>query len=265
MPRKLVQSVKLLCPKCHSLQEVPSWENVDKILQDAAGKAPDCKLQNTPLYKSKVWNTKGQGGRQVAVHCIKNDGVLPHSSECLILIEGGRLCEISKLSNIFHSVIPVKSGPEHLEILDLAAPFLIRGKVYHYGCKQCSNLKPIQNLSTIPNKRLWIPSSVAEVLGIIPLQYVFVMTFKFDDGTGVLDVYLKDSEKFFKIPASEVLTDDDLQRKMERIMDLICPPGIKIDAYPWLECLIKSYNVTIGMEHQICYQIFDTTVAEDIL
>lgn len=31
------------------------------------------------------------------------------------------------------------------------------------------------------------------VLGIVPLQYVFVMTFTLDDGTGVLDTYLKDS------------------------------------------------------------------------
>lgn len=31
-----------------------------------------------------------------------------------------------------------------------------------FRCKQCSNLKTIQNLSIIPNKRLWIPSSVAE-------------------------------------------------------------------------------------------------------
>lgn len=136
---------------------------------------------------------------------------------------------------------------------------------YEERCNQCSNLKSIQNLSTIPNKRLWLPSSVAEALGIVPLQYVFVMTFTFDDGTGVLDVYLKDSDKFFQIPASEVLTDDDLQRNLERIMNVICPPGIKIDAYPWLECLIKSYNVTSGTEHQICYQIFDTMVAEDII
>lgn len=69
---------------------------------------------------------------------------------------------------------------------------------------------------------------MAEALGIVPLQYVFVMTFTFDDGTGVLDVYLKDSDKFFQIPASEVLTDDDLQRNLERIMNVICPPGIKI-------------------------------------
>ncbi|XP_027239975.1 protection of telomeres protein 1 isoform X1 [Cricetulus griseus] len=264
-PKRLFQSVKLLCPKCHSLQEVPYEENVDKILQDAATKAPDSKLQDTSLYESEVWTTEGQGGRQVAVHFVKSDGVLPLSNECLILIEGGRLCEISKLSSIFHSVIPVKSGPEDLELLDIAAPFLIRGKVCHYGCKQCSNLKPIQNLSTIPNKRLWIPSSVAAVLGIVPLQYVFVMTFTFDDGTGVLDAYLKDSEKFFQIPASEVLTDDDLQRNLEKIMNVICPPGIKIDAYPWLECLIKSYNVTVGTEQRICYQIFDTMVAEDII
>ncbi|XP_075809681.1 protection of telomeres protein 1 [Microtus pennsylvanicus] len=260
MPRRLFQSVKLFCPKCHSLQEVPYEDSLDKILQDASSKAVNTKLQDTSLYDSKVWSTKGQGGRQVAVHFVKSDDILPLSSECLILIEGGRFCEVSKLSSKFHSVIPVKSSPEDLELLDLSAPFLIQGNVYHYGCKQCSNLKPIPNLL---NKELWNPSAVAEVLGIVPLQYVFVMTFTLDDGTGVLDAYLKDSENFFKIPASEILTDDDLQRSLETIMNTMCPPGIKIDTYPWLECLIKSYNVTIGTEQRICYQIFDTTVAED--
>ncbi|XP_006988465.1 protection of telomeres protein 1 isoform X1 [Peromyscus maniculatus bairdii] len=265
MPRRLFQAVKLLCPQCHSLQEVPYEDNLDKILQDATTKAPNSKLQDTSLYDSKVWSTEGQGGRQVAVHFVKNGDILPISSECLILVEGGRLCEVSKLSSKFHSVIPVRSGPEDLELLDLSAPFLIQGKVYHYGCKQCSRLKSIQNLNSIVNKGLWIPSTVAKVLGIVPLQYVFVMTFTLDDGTGVLDTYLKDSENFFKIPASEVLTDDDLQRSLETIMNMMCPPGIKIDAYPWLECLIKSYSVTVGAEQRICYQIFDTTVGEDIV
>lgn len=31
------------------------------------------------------------------------------------------------------------------------------------------------------------------VLGIVPLQHIFVMTFTLDDGTGVLDAYLMDS------------------------------------------------------------------------
>ncbi|KAM4856934.1 protection of telomeres protein 1 isoform X1 [Urocitellus parryii] len=264
-PRKLFQSVKLHCPKCYSLQEVPHEGNLDIILQDAATQSPDNKLQNTSLYDSEIWTTKDQGGRKVVVHFVKNNGILPLSNECLVLIEGGMLGEIFKLSNKFHSVIPVRSGPEDLELLDLSAPFLIQGKVFYYGCKQCSTLRPIQNLNSVIDKTSWIPSSVAEVLGIVPLEYVFVMTFTFDDGTGVLEAYLKDSEKFFQIPASEILIDDDLQKNMDMIMDMFCPSGIKIDAYPWLECFIRSYSVTNGMEQQICYQIFDTTVAEDLI
>lgn len=135
----------------------------------------------------------------------------------------------------------------------------------NFRCKQCSHLRSIQNLNSLADKTTWIPSSVAEVLGIVPLQHVFVMTFTLDDGTGVLEAYLMDSEKFFQIPASEVLLSDNLQEIMDMIMDMFCPTGAKIDAYPWLECFIKSYNVTSGTEQQICYQIFDTTVAEDLI
>ena len=49
---------------------------------------------------------------------------------------------------------------------------------------------------------------------------------------------------------------------MDMIMDMFCPIGVKISAYPWLECFIKSYNGTGGMEQQICYHIFDTTVSK---
>nr|7S1O_A Chain A, Protection of telomeres protein 1 [Homo sapiens]7S1O_B Chain B, Protection of telomeres protein 1 [Homo sapiens]7S1T_A Chain A, Protection of telomeres protein 1 [Homo sapiens]7S1T_D Chain D, Protection of telomeres protein 1 [Homo sapiens]7S1T_G Chain G, Protection of telomeres protein 1 [Homo sapiens]7S1T_J Chain J, Protection of telomeres protein 1 [Homo sapiens] len=264
-PRRLFQSVKLHCPKCHLLQEVPHEGDLDIIFQDGATKTPDVKLQNTSLYDSKIWTTKNQKGRKVAVHFVKNNGILPLSNECLLLIEGGTLSEICKLSNKFNSVIPVRSGHEDLELLDLSAPFLIQGTIHHYGCKQCSSLRSIQNLNSLVDKTSWIPSSVAEALGIVPLQYVFVMTFTLDDGTGVLEAYLMDSDKFFQIPASEVLMDDDLQKSVDMIMDMFCPPGIKIDAYPWLECFIKSYNVTNGTDNQICYQIFDTTVAEDVI
>ncbi|XP_027960749.1 protection of telomeres protein 1 isoform X3 [Eumetopias jubatus] len=264
-PRILFQSVKLHCPKCHALQEVPHEGDLDTILQEGASKTPDIKLQNTSLYDSKMWTTTDQGERKVAVHFVKNNGILPLSNDCLILIEGGTLGEIYKLANKFHSVIPVRSGHEDLEVLDLSAPFLIQGKIHHYGCKQCSTLRPIKTLNSLVDKTPWIPSSVAEVLGIVPLQHVFVMTFTLDDGTGVLEAYLMDSDKFFQIPASEVLINDGLQQSMDMILDMFCPSGIKIDAYPWLECFIKSYNVTSGTEQQICYQIFDTTVAEDVI
>ncbi|XP_004608352.3 protection of telomeres protein 1 isoform X1 [Sorex araneus] len=263
-PRRLFQSVKLYCTKCHSLQEVPSEGDLDIILQEGATKTSDSNIQNTSLYDSKIWTSEDQE-RKVAFHFVKNNGILPLSNDCLILIEGGTFSEIINLSNKFHSVIPVKSGPEGLELLSLSAPFLIQGKTHHYGCQQCSNLRPIQNLNSVVDKLSWTPSSVAEVLGIVPLQHVFVMTFTLDDGTGVLEAYLMDSEKFFQIPASEILTSDDLQQSMDMIMDMFCPPGRKLDGYPWLECFIKSYNVTSGSEQQICYQIFDTTVAEDVI
>ncbi|XP_058510964.1 protection of telomeres protein 1 [Ochotona princeps] len=263
-PKLLCQSVKLHCPKCHSLQEVPHERNLDIILQESAPKTPDTKLHNTSLYDSKLWPTREQGGRHVAVHFVKHGGVLPLASDCVILIEGGTVCEIYKLAGKFHSVIPVRSGPEDLELLDLSAPFLVQGRVLHYGCKQCSTLRPIQSLSSLVDTA-WTPSTVAEVLGVVPLQYVFVMTFTFDDGTGVLEAYLMDSDKFFQIPASEVLVDNDFQRSVDLIMEMFCPPGRKIDAYPWLECFLKSYNVTNGAEQQVCYQIFDTTVGEDVI
>ncbi|KAM8813295.1 protection of telomeres protein 1 isoform 1-T2 [Rhynchonycteris naso] len=264
-PKGLFQSVKLHCPNCHSLQEVPREGDLDLILQESAVNPLDSKLQNTLLYDSKVWSTKDQGERKVAVHFVKNNGILPLSNDCLILIEGGTLSEIYKLADKFHSVIPVRSGDGDLELLNLSAPFLIQGKMHHYGCKKCSSLKPIQNLNNVVDKTTWIPSSVAEVLGIVPLRHVFVMTFTLDDGTGVLEAYLMDSDKFFHIPPSEILTNDYLQESMEMIMNMFCPPGKKIDTYPWLECFIKSYNVSSGTEQQICYQIFDTTIADDVI
>ncbi|KAM5255746.1 protection of telomeres protein 1 [Ctenodactylus gundi] len=264
-PKRLFQSVKLHCPKCYSLQEVPREDSLDKILQGGASKAPSTKLHNTSLYDSKTWTTKDQGGRKVAIHFVKHKGALPLPHECLILIEGGTLSEICKLSNKFFGIIPVRSGCKDLEILDLSAPFFIQGKIRHYGCKQCSSLRPIQNLTSLVDKTPWSPSSVAQVLGIVPLQYVFLMTFTLDDGTGVLDAFLMDSDKFFQIPPSEVLLDNDLQRTMDTIMNALCPSGSKIDAYPWLECFIRSYNVTNGTEQQICYRIFDTTVADDVI
>lgn len=35
-------------------------------------------------------------------------------------------------------------------------------------------------------------------------------------------------EKFFKIPASEILSTDFLQQKMQMIMNTLCPPGGKL-------------------------------------
>ena len=89
------------------------------------------------------------------------------------------------------------------------------------------------------------------------------MTFTLDDGMDVLEAYLMNSEKFFQIP--EVLTNDDLQQSVDMNMGMFCPPRAKANESPWLECFIKSYDAVSRMEQQTCYQISDTTVADDVI
>ncbi|XP_056337759.1 protection of telomeres protein 1 isoform X2 [Oenanthe melanoleuca] len=265
-PQKLHQSVKLHCSKCNSLQEVPDRDDFDVILHNSATTAPNPELHNASWYESVTWTTQDQK-REIAIHFVKRDEMLQHPEDTLIMIEGGTLKEIWKLAKRFKCVIPVRSAEDDLELLDLSAPFLLQGNVRYYGCKKCSTPKPMKNLSSIAAEQQlsWEPTEIAQVLGIELLQYVFIMKFTLVDETGALNAYLFDYEKFFQIPASEILTNNYLQQKMHMTMNTLCPPGRKLGDLPWLECFIRSYNVRDAMKNQVYYQIFDTTVAEDVV
>ncbi|XP_017673672.1 PREDICTED: protection of telomeres protein 1 isoform X2 [Lepidothrix coronata] len=266
-PQKLHQSVKLHCSKCNSLQEVPDGDVFDFILQRSAITDPNPELHNTSWYDSVMWTTQDQKQRKIAIHFVRHDEMLRQPEDTLLMIEGGTLKEVWKLTKRFKCVIPVRSTEVDLELLDLSAPFLLQGNVKYYGCKQCSAPKPIKSLSSMAaeERPSWDPTEIAQVLGIELLQYVFIMKFTLVDGTGALNAYLFDYEKFFQIPASEILTNSFLQEKMQMTMNMLCPPGRKLGDLPWLECFIKSYNVRDAMKHQVYYQIFDTTVAEDVV
>ncbi|XP_049669866.1 protection of telomeres protein 1 isoform X2 [Accipiter gentilis] len=266
-PQKLYQSIKLHCSKCNSLQEVPDGDDFDFILQGSAVTAPNPELHNTSWYDSVMWTTQDQKQRKIAIHFVKHDEMLQQPEDTLLMIEGGTLKELWKLTKRFKCVIPVRSTEDDLELLDPSAPFLLQGNIKYYGCKQCSTPKPIKSLSSIAAEQQpsWEPTEIAQVLGIVPLQYVFIMKFTLVDATGALNVYLFDYENFFQIPASEILTNNSLQQKMQMTMNTLCPPGRKLDDLPWLECFIKSYNVRDTMTHQVYYQIFDTTVAEGVV
>ncbi|XP_005146151.2 protection of telomeres protein 1 [Melopsittacus undulatus] len=267
-PQKLYQAVKLHCSKCNSSQEVPHGDELALILQGSAIPAPNPELHNTSWYDSAMWTTQDQKQRKIAIHFVRHEKILQDPEKSLLMIEGGTLKEIWKLTKKFKCIIPVRSTEHDLALLDLSVPFLFQGNIKYYGCKQCSTPKPIKSLSSVVAEQeepSWEPTEIAQVLGIEPLQYAFIMKFTLVDRTGALDAYLLDYEKFFKIPASEILSSDFLQQKMQMIMNALCPPGGKLDDLPWLECFIKSYNVRDAMNHQVCYQIFDTTVAEDVI
>uniref|UniRef100_A0A8B9TLC0 Protection of telomeres protein 1 n=1 Tax=Anas platyrhynchos TaxID=8839 RepID=A0A8B9TLC0_ANAPL len=263
-PQKLYQSVKLHCSKCNSLQEVPNGDAFDLILQECAVIPSNPELHSTSWYESVTWTTQDQKQRKITIHFVKHDEMLLYPEDTLLMIEGGTSKEIWKLTRRFKCVIPVRSTKNDLELLDLSAPFLLQGKVKYYGCKQCSTPKPINCYGLVYSLHKTSPF-FSSVLGIEPLQYVFIMKFTLVDGTGALNAYLFDYEKFFQIPASEILSNNFLQQKMQMTMNTLCPPGRKLDDLPWLECFIKSYNITDGNKQQVYYQIFDTTVAEDVV
>ncbi|XP_077194458.1 protection of telomeres protein 1 isoform X2 [Paroedura picta] len=264
-PKKLHQSVKLLCPQCNSLQEVPDVTELDVLLQ-ASTTHPSPDLQNIPFCESVVWNIENQGKRYVAVHFVTRYELLQELEDSLIMIEGGTVTEILKLSKKFKGIIPVRSIEDNLVLLDLSIPFFWQGNIQYYGCQRCSHPKAVASLHALAAQQnaLWEPTTIAGALGIVLLQYVFVMKFTLDDGTGTLDAYLVDSEKFFQIPASEILTSNIFQDNIERIMNKLCPTGTNPDDLPSLDCFIKSYYVKDGTEEQLSYQIFDTMIAEDV-
>ncbi|NXP73791.1 POTE1 protein, partial [Ramphastos sulfuratus] len=191
-PQKLYQSVKLHCSKCNSLQEVPIGN--DLSLQGSAVTAPNTVFHNMSWYDSVMWTSEDQKERKIVIHFVRHDELLQHPKDTLIMIEGGTLKEMWKLTKRFKCVIPVRSAEDGLQLLDLSAPFLLQGNVKYYGCKQCSTPKPIKSLSSLAAEQRpsWEPSEIAQVLGIEPLQYVFVMRFTLVDGTGPLNAYLFD-------------------------------------------------------------------------
>ncbi|XP_015688003.1 protection of telomeres protein 1 [Protobothrops mucrosquamatus] len=265
-PEKLHQSVKLHCPQCNSLQEIPDGTELDSILREASTTCSDSNLQSTSFCNSVTWQAENQGQRQVAVHFVTHKELLQDPEDTLVFLEGGTLNEILRFTKKFKGIIPVASKEDCLVLLDLSVPYFWEGNMQYYGCKHCSKPKAMESLDCLASQQnpSWEYTSIAQELGIAPLEYVFVMKFTLDDGTGTLDVYLLDNKKFFQIPASEVLINNIFQENMETLMNRLCPAGRTLDDFPWLECFIKSYYVRDGTENRLCYQIFDTTVAEDI-
>ncbi|XP_078424515.1 protection of telomeres protein 1 isoform X1 [Cetorhinus maximus] len=267
-PKALHQSVKLYCPKCRSLKEIPSDDHISSFLQDVYSPDsmtvdPDTQSHDTLWYQTTTWEAEDQRRRQITVRFVKTDKVERTPEHSTILVEGVSLNELCRLSKRFGRVIPTTSRTKCLTLNDLSIPFLIQDRKWHYGCKHCSDPQPVNALQPLTLTGSWESSVIAEVLGIQLLRYVFVMRFVLDDGSGSLDALLWDeAERFFGISAADVVIDDALQEKLTRIMDTLCPPRTSKDDCPWLECCIKSYYVSDGSEQKTYYQIFDTVVAE---
>ncbi|XP_070400218.1 protection of telomeres protein 1 isoform X1 [Nothobranchius furzeri] len=259
-PHRLHQSLKLFCSNCSSMQEIPNEEVLSGIFSAA--------FQDSTPCRHPPWILSGHVSlpEDVAQSPKKSMDVLASSRllkkenpKEFIFLQGFSLEETCMLAAHYENIVPLTSSGGDLDLLDLSAPFLFRGKKRYYGCKRCSeaSLRNMKAVGAVVDEKF-----LAEDLGIQLLQYVLLMRLKLQDSTDTLDVFLwKDAEKFFGVSAEDVSATEEAQERVQKVMDLLCPPEDSQDQRPWLDLCLMAYAVEDEPgQSQTCYQIINTTI-----
>ncbi|KAJ8381691.1 hypothetical protein SKAU_G00024690 [Synaphobranchus kaupii] len=252
-PERLYQALKLHCPKCKALQDVPDEEAIASLFREALSGTGCC---------SEPWAFTGyldssDPGRKISLHMCRS---VEKGAKELVFVEGATFEEMSRLSVGQKSLVPVRSSDGRMTLLDLSAPFLFQGPKQYYGCTRCSQVNCVE-LDT-QEKGEMDERRIAEVLGVQPLRYVFLMKLDLQDNSGCLDALLwNDAESFFCVPASDAEASQELQDWIQQTLDKLCPPGGCLEERPWLDLCLRSYTVEESGQRTVCYQIFSTVVS----
>ncbi|KPP77294.1 protection of telomeres protein 1-like [Scleropages formosus] len=239
-PRRLYQALKLRCPHCRALFDIPDDEALASVFQKAI---------RGVRFGSLSWAATGfldssETGRKIAIH-------LPNwDKEELIFLEGATLEEVCCISKNLSNIVPVRSCGESMVPMDLSVPFLFQGKKRHYGCRDCSSVRHLEDFTCEEDE--WNAKPISEVLGIQPLQYALLMKMELEDESGFLETLLwDDAEKFFQVTAADVAVSQELQNKIQWTMN-------RLSERPWLELCIAVYTVEEGGRSTVCYQVLNT-------
>ncbi|XP_048871941.1 protection of telomeres protein 1 [Brienomyrus brachyistius] len=254
-PQKLFQCLKLYCPQCNALQNVPDEEAIGSAFHRAVG---------TAAFGSEPWlltcfRESTEPGRKMAVH-------LPSSSHndqtSLIFLEGAALEDVCQISE-HRAVVPVRWHDGKMSFLDFSVPVFFQGSARHYGCRNCSRSECREPLPM--ELQEWDEKKVAEALGVQLLQYMLLMKLELDDGTDSLQALLwRDAEIFFGVSAQDTATDQQLQDRIQRTMDRLCPPEGTMETRPWLNLCLATYSAEEAGRSTVCYQVLNTkTVCPD--
>ncbi|XP_056307964.1 protection of telomeres protein 1 isoform X4 [Danio aesculapii] len=256
LPQQLYQCLKLFCSKCKTMKDVPDDSAVANIFLESARDNQPCDEQ----WAATSSANSREPGRTISMH-VSKDMVGESSHMQLIFIEGITLDEISVLSRDHKNLVPVRSENSKMTRMDLTAPFLFSGKKRYYGCKECS-----QNTFENPvftGVETWDELAVAEVLGVQMMQYRFLIQFELDDGTDRIEALLwEDAERFFHISALDASGCQDLQDKIQTIMDTIQPPESSLEEHPWMDFCLSVYTVKDNDRKKVCYQITNTEIVK---
>ncbi|TSM52331.1 Metabotropic glutamate receptor 8 [Bagarius yarrelli] len=245
-PQNLYQCLKLFCPKCSALVEVPSDEVIAHIFQDALQNHQPC-CENWAVTSTVDF---------ISMH-VSSEMVLSSTHTQLLFLQGVTLDEMCVISAAHSNVVPVCSEGGRMSLLDFSAPFLFRGDKRYYGCKRCTQSTFVE--PTVSEVETLDEHNVAKALGVQLMQYVLLMKFELEDETDTLEALIWDhAERFFHVTAADTSACQDSQDKVRTIVDRLHPPGSSMAERPWLDLCLSAYTVQENGTSQVCYQITNT-------
>ncbi|CAL8358186.1 unnamed protein product [Lota lota] len=258
-PRHLYQALKLHCPKCRVIQEIPDDDFLSETFLEAS-KAPGHIADPWLLSKSILLPGDGpkSPGRTLSIHLSK-ELFGESKSKDLIYVTGATLEDVCQLAAAYQYILPVTASGGSASLMDLSAPFLFRGNKRYYGCKQCSQVS-VKELKVGGSEEI-NEEFIAEALGIKLLQYGLLLKLELQQGRDTLEVFLwRDAETFFQVSLEDVAANQEAQNKISKTMDFLCPPGRSMAEHPWLDLCLTTYTVKEddGLKH-VCYQVCQTS------
>ncbi|XP_040927084.1 protection of telomeres protein 1 isoform X2 [Betta splendens] len=188
-PHRLHQALKLYCSKCTLMQEIPDDEVVASLFSEAS--------KGSESFSPPAWTASGSvevpgdslasPNRTLHVH-LSSQLVYERKSRELMFLMGSTLEETCRLAAGYRHIVPVRSRGGGLELLDLTAPFLFRGRKRYYGCKRCS--QPTLKEPNVEGDAVMDKKVVAEALGVQLMQSVLLMKLELRDATDTLEAFL---------------------------------------------------------------------------
>uniref|UniRef100_A0A8C5F919 Protection of telomeres protein 1 n=1 Tax=Gadus morhua TaxID=8049 RepID=A0A8C5F919_GADMO len=258
-PRPLYQALKLHCPKCRAIQEIPDDDFLSETFLEAS-KAPGRIAEPWLLSESLLLPGDGPKapGRTLSIHLSK-ELFGERKSKDLIYVTGATLEDVCQLAAAYQYILPVMPSGGSASLMDLSAPFLFRGNKRYYGCKQCSQVS-VKELKVDGSEEI-NEEMIAEAVGVKLLQYCLVLKLELQQGRDTLEVLLwRDAETFFQVSLEEVAANQEAQNKISKTMDFLCPPGRSIAKHPWLDLCLSTYTVKAdGGPNRVGYQVCQTS------
>ncbi|XP_016145812.1 protection of telomeres protein 1 [Sinocyclocheilus grahami] len=147
----------------------------------------------------------------------------------------------------------------------------VRARVKKYNPQQlyqclklfCSNCKTILSVKARVKKTVH-RCLCHTALGVQLMQYRLLIQFELEDQTDTLEALLwENAERFFHVSAVDASGSQDLQDKIQTIMDTIQPPDSSLEERPWLDLCVSVYTVKDNDRNRVCYQITNTEIKEE--